>query len=504
MQNGVLFVRSRRGNRRSFRRLACVPVFIIELPGEVDTNGVDTYGGEAGRLLSEVSTRNGGYSKTFAYDGSNTAGPGNPTTIHGTNPSFNADNQNTSYTVDGNGNSTSTGDQISYDNFSHAYLIANGSTDLQAANTRVDNGLQFWRYDYTTGGLYFFLYDGDAQTTYLYYTGAVAIYQTLGPNGYLNFRSQSVGGVLGVEQFYAFDPAGNFALDLNTAGSILGTTIVDAYGVSVISGINDDSGMQWGGGYYNSGITPYLLKARRYYDGISGRFLSRDPIGYGGGINQYAFAGNDPENIADPSGLQQIELPGDGDVDGVDTYGGGDTGGDTLADQNVDSSTFITGGRTTYVPVLPPEDEPATSEPATVPCPTAAGADQSGTPSGGTGPGDDGSTPGPGITLALSVGPALKEFTSRVGGQNYSTWGNGPDWKPAFQSLMSDTDNFAHFNLDVPGCEPINAWSSAQGAISGSDTRATSWELGQIYQDPEWWNRISWWKDGVLVPNPFE
>ena len=279
--------------------------YTANMPGTPAYDGTTTFTYDnSGQLLSEVSTRNGGYSKTFAYDGSNTAGPGNPTTIHGTNPSFNADNQNTSYTVDGNGNSTSTGDQISYDNFSHAYLIANGSTDLQAANTRVDNGLQFWRYDYTTGGLYFFLYDGDAQTTYLYYTGAVAIYQTLGPNGYLNFRSQSVGGVLGVEQFYAFDPAGNFALDLNTAGSILGTTIVDAYGVSVISGINDDSGMQWGGGYYNSGITPYLLKARRYYDGISGRFLSRDPIGYEGGINQYAFVGNDPENNIDPSGLQ--------------------------------------------------------------------------------------------------------------------------------------------------------------------------------------------------------
>ena len=34
-----------------------------------------------------------------------------------------------------------------------------------------------------------------------------------------------------------------------------------------------------------------------------GRFLSRDPIGYNGGINLYAYTGNNPANGADPAGL---------------------------------------------------------------------------------------------------------------------------------------------------------------------------------------------------------
>jgi RHS repeat-associated protein len=41
----------------------------------------------------------------------------------------------------------------------------------------------------------------------------------------------------------------------------------------------------------------------RYYDPIIGRYISRDPIGVAGGLNLYAYVGNDPINRADPQGL---------------------------------------------------------------------------------------------------------------------------------------------------------------------------------------------------------
>lgn len=47
----------------------------------------------------------------------------------------------------------------------------------------------------------------------------------------------------------------------------------------------------------------------RWYDSSLGRFISEDPIGLAGGMNTYAYAGNDPINMRDPSGLRP-ELSG--------------------------------------------------------------------------------------------------------------------------------------------------------------------------------------------------
>ena len=49
-----------------------------------------------------------------------------------------------------------------------------------------------------------------------------------------------------------------------------------------------------------SGLIFY--RARYYHPGL-GRFASRDPIGMQGGINPYAYAGGNPVNFNDPSGL---------------------------------------------------------------------------------------------------------------------------------------------------------------------------------------------------------
>ena len=48
----------------------------------------------------------------------------------------------------------------------------------------------------------------------------------------------------------------------------------------------------------------------RWYEPHTGRFLSEDPIGLEGGINLYAYAGNDPVDRADPSGLRDAPVSG--------------------------------------------------------------------------------------------------------------------------------------------------------------------------------------------------
>lgn len=46
----------------------------------------------------------------------------------------------------------------------------------------------------------------------------------------------------------------------------------------------------------------YYYRAR-YYESKVGRFTTRDPIGFGGGINQYAYVQNNPIQWKDPVGL---------------------------------------------------------------------------------------------------------------------------------------------------------------------------------------------------------
>lgn len=50
----------------------------------------------------------------------------------------------------------------------------------------------------------------------------------------------------------------------------------------------------------------------RWYDPSTGRFTQEDPIGDAGGINLYAYAGNDPVTFSDPYGLK-VCLAGNSD-----------------------------------------------------------------------------------------------------------------------------------------------------------------------------------------------
>ncbi|MGH7663738.1 MAG: RHS repeat-associated core domain-containing protein [Gemmatimonadaceae bacterium] len=53
---------------------------------------------------------------------------------------------------------------------------------------------------------------------------------------------------------------------------------------------------------YDSETELYYYRAR-YYDPDITRFISEDPIGLAGGINPFAYVGNDPINRRDPTGL---------------------------------------------------------------------------------------------------------------------------------------------------------------------------------------------------------
>ncbi len=51
-----------------------------------------------------------------------------------------------------------------------------------------------------------------------------------------------------------------------------------------------------------SAVTGLMNFRMRWYDAVTGRWLSKDPIGLNGGVNLYVFCCNSPINLTDPSG----------------------------------------------------------------------------------------------------------------------------------------------------------------------------------------------------------
>src|SRR5690606_17463226 len=59
----------------------------------------------------------------------------------------------------------------------------------------------------------------------------------------------------------------------------------------------------------DTGARGLVYLRNRYYDPYTGRFTQEDPIGFAGGINLYAYAGNNPASYTDPFGLCPDEDP---------------------------------------------------------------------------------------------------------------------------------------------------------------------------------------------------
>jgi len=80
----------------------------------------------------------------------------------------------------------------------------------------------------------------------------------------------------------------------------------DACGKKLAESSETPNPYRWGGahGYYADEDVGMYLMGYRWYDSFTGRFISRDPIGFAAGdMNQYRPMGNNPANAVDPWGL---------------------------------------------------------------------------------------------------------------------------------------------------------------------------------------------------------
>jgi RHS repeat-associated protein len=243
-------------------------------------------------------------------DGAYLPGAGNPALVPGTRDYVaNALNQyatvaGTGYSYDQDGNLA--GDGVwSYGHDAEGRLVS--ATRAGVALAYGYDALGRRRSRTVNGARTEYLLSGDQEVGEYNASGALLrrfLWGPAGPDDIVALMG-ATGGVAARRRFHHLDGLGSTVALTDSTGAVVERYPATAFGV----------------GDATTGITPWRFTGRRLdpetgfyhlrardYAPMIGRFVQPDPIGMAGGVNLYAYVGNDPLNRTDPSGL--VGLPG--------------------------------------------------------------------------------------------------------------------------------------------------------------------------------------------------
>ena len=191
--------------------------------------------------------------------------------------------------------------EYGYDGFGRLREVVMGADTV---NVTYDGLGRVIEQSYSTGISRRYLYDGYRP---------IAIYDEQGPVCEMIYdeAGRIISYVVGEEEFFVvYDGTGNPRLFFDGSGSIVGELLFSAFGEGLYGEedlaetlgvlVVDLPGFQGkmrrldGVGYFNNA---------RHYSADLGRFYQLDPLGYGDGVNMYAYAHNDGVNNGDFTGL---------------------------------------------------------------------------------------------------------------------------------------------------------------------------------------------------------
>jgi RHS repeat-associated protein len=273
-------------------------------PGAPDTN----YGYDA---LSRLTTVTQGATTTESYNydavGNRLASLTDPSWNYVPNNKL-VSNSTATFVYDGNGN------RKQKDEAGNTWLY-----DWNAENqlTRVrKNGAEINRFDYDPIGRRVHKYSSGNTRAYTYAREDIIreLVIPVDPNG-TTIRRRYVHGpgideplaiedvLSGTYSYYHADALGSVVAMTDDAGSVSSSANYEAFGQGSVWGSYSFTGREW-----DATAELYYYRAR-YYDPKVGRFISEDPIRFGGGINFVAYVDNNPARNTDPSGLLRFPLP---------------------------------------------------------------------------------------------------------------------------------------------------------------------------------------------------
>ena len=224
--------------------------------------------------------------------------------------SFNSDDQLASESYDQNGNVLATGGKsFTYDSENHLTSMTASGTAASIVYDAFGNRVSKTVSGVTTS----YLVEDDVNPT-----GYPQVFDEL-TNGAVT-RTYSYGlqridedqviSSTWTPSFYGYDGSGTVRQLTNLAGTVTDTYEYDAFGNEVNHTGTTPNNYLYRGEQYDPDLGLYYLRAR-YYNPLTGRFMSRDPEDGNQAdprsLHKYLYAGGDPVNLVDPRGQELFE-----------------------------------------------------------------------------------------------------------------------------------------------------------------------------------------------------
>jgi RHS repeat-associated protein len=213
------------------------------------------------------------------------------------------------YTINGLNQATaSSTDTIGYDNMGNVHTVNTDTYTYNHENLLL-TGPNSASYSYdpltrlyqeaSATSLAKLQYDGSSMVAEYDATNTLQKRYVFGPGGDAPLVEYDKSGSAFVRAWLHADERGSIIVRTDDTGTKTAINTYDEYGVP---GSGNVGRFQYTGQAWLPELGVYYYKARLYSSRL-GRFLQTDPIGYGNGPNWYNYAGGDPINGSDPSGL---------------------------------------------------------------------------------------------------------------------------------------------------------------------------------------------------------